>query len=182
MATSSRSNPGAAESASELQIIRRFRRLLGIRDPAELRTLQIALRHVIFITPTGRGRSKVRYEGATDILLVSRQPLLDAARLLIRIGCRADAIIAMRRRNSVSDDLRAPLSVAAKFTVDETKTIFAKWKPFSQSAVVGVEASTRKSATITAPSIKSSVRRDRRRADQIEPESLGSAEDEQNRS
>lgn len=179
MAVSKRSDLDAAVATSELQIIQRFRRLFGVRDHAELRALQNALRHVIFITPTGRGRCKVRYDGASDVLLVSRQPLLDTARVLIRIGCRPDAIIAMRRRNSVSDDLRASLGVAAKYTVDETKTVFAKWKPFSQSAVAGVVASERESAVVTAAAGKSSERRRRRRVREVKAEILGPADEKQ---
>ena len=47
----------------------------------------------------------MRYEKVTEVLLVSRQQLLDTARLIIRIGCRPDAIVAMLHQTSISDDL-----------------------------------------------------------------------------
>jgi hypothetical protein len=115
-----------ADATGELHTIEQFGRPLGIKNNSDLADLQIGSKHVIFIAPLKRGRFEVRYGEARDVLLVSRQPLLDTARLLIRVGCRPDAIIAMRRRTSISDDLRAPLGVAAKYTVDETKTVFAK--------------------------------------------------------
>jgi hypothetical protein len=171
-----------ADATGELHTIEQFGRPLGIKNNSDLADLQIGSKHVIFIAPLKRGRFEVRYGEARDVLLVSRQPLLDTARLLIRVGCRPDAIIAMRRRTSISDDLRAPLGVAAKYTVDETKTVFAKWKPFSQSAVVRVDAPTRKSVTDTAATTNSSGKRGRRRADHAEPENLGPIDSEQIRS
>jgi hypothetical protein len=114
MAASKRSKLAAAGTVSELQIIEQFGRPLAIRDNAALQILQTASRHVIFVTSIGRGRSEVQYEEANEVLLVSRQPLLDTARLLIRIGCRPDAIIAMRRRTSVSYRLHIRLTWQCK--------------------------------------------------------------------
>jgi hypothetical protein len=105
-------------------------------DPIHRTALEIpqnASCHVIYVSPAGHGRSEVRY--ADRALCVSRQPLLDAARLLLALGCNPKAIIAQRRIGSNKDDLWAPLGVAAQYTVDEYRTIFARWKPFPQSAV-----------------------------------------------
>ena len=60
----------------------------------------------------------------------------------------------------------APLHVAAKLTVDETNgTVFAKWKPFSRSAVRRVGATASISAIEVAPNPKSDGRPDRRKPD-----------------
>ena len=130
-----RMKPAVASATGGLHIVEQFGRPLGIQDIAALDALQSIRKHVIFVTPIGRGRYEVRYGDATETLLTSRQPLLDAARLLLALGCKPDAQIVMRRRASQSDDLRAQLCVAARYTVDESKTAFAIWKPFSRSAV-----------------------------------------------
>jgi putative DNA primase/helicase len=108
MAPSKRSKPAGAGAPSELQIIEQFGRPLGIQDSATLRLLQTASRHVVFTNPVARGRSEVRYEGVAEILLTTRQPLLDTARLLLSIGCRPDAIIARRRVGGDADDTAQP--------------------------------------------------------------------------
>ena len=135
--------PAVAGATDGLRIIEQFGRPLAIQDNAELQVLQTASKHVIFVAPLGPGRSEVRYGGASVVLLVSRQPLLATARLLLGLGCRSEAIITMRRRPSTGDDLLAPLGVAARYTVDDTKTVFAKWKPFCRSAVPATDATRR---------------------------------------
>jgi hypothetical protein len=50
-------------------------------------------------------------------------------------GYNQDTMLFGRRKGSASWSLRARLGRAAQWTVDETKTSFARWKPFSQSAV-----------------------------------------------
>jgi hypothetical protein len=164
MVTSKRAKPAAAGAVSELQIIERFGRRLGIQDSFTLELLQTAPRHLVFTSPVARGRSEVRYDGVAEVLSVSRQPLLDTARLLLSLGCKPDAIIARRRVGADTDDMRAPLVVAAKYTVDETKTVFAKWKPFCQSAASQTDVITRTPAGEVAPTAKSSGDQDRRRA------------------
>jgi hypothetical protein len=78
---------------------------------------------------------------------------LDAARVLIAKGYHADNWLEGWRPGSTAFALRARLGIAAGFTVDETKTVFAKWKPFSSSAVAsGIDyseegATTQASAT-----------------------------------
>lgn len=175
MATLRRSKPAAAIAASELQIVEQFGRRLGIKDSAALRVLQTRSRHVIFTKPVGRGRSEVRYEGALDVLLVTRQPLLDTARLLLSLDCRLDAIIARRRFGADADDMRAQLGVAARYTVDESKTNFAKWKPFSQSAVHATDAAKQTAAAEVDQMAESSAVRDCPHANQVEAEAGGPA-------
>lgn len=125
-----------AGAAGELRIIEQFGRSLGIQDTAGFLILQSAMTHLILRAPLKFGRSSVRYQGCQHDLLISRQPLLDAARFLMALGCVGDAVIAMRREGRLEDDIRAPLQVAARLTVDEANgTVFAKWKPFSCSTI-----------------------------------------------
>ena len=142
MRRKSKLKPAAAGTADGLQIIERFGRLLSIKDMPGLDAWQTAPLHVIYVEPVGRGQFAVRCEDNNeDVLLISRQPLLDSARELLWLGCDPNAKIAMRRRGSDRDDLIGIIGVAAKYTVDETKTIFVKWKPFPRSAVTPPSAS-----------------------------------------
>jgi hypothetical protein len=59
----------------------------------------------------------------------SRQPLLDAARVLVGEGHDPGAVVTMRHAGSTTDALRARLGVAARLTVAEAATRFAGWKP-----------------------------------------------------
>jgi hypothetical protein len=81
------------------------------------------------------GKFEVWLEGHSEIFLISRQPLLDAARFLIDHGCDPDAVIAKRRPGLELDDISAPVRVAARLTVDEARTAFAKWRPFPHETV-----------------------------------------------
>jgi hypothetical protein len=81
-----------------------------------------------------RGRYRVELADGT-VLTVSRQPFLDAARTLISAGYSPDIVLFGWRKGSANWSLRGRLGEAAKLTVDETKTRFARWKPFSSSAV-----------------------------------------------
>ncbi|QQO19144.1 hypothetical protein JJB98_04095 [Bradyrhizobium diazoefficiens] len=136
MKDSYKEKPVAAGTANGLQIIERFGTLLAIEDMPALTAWQTCPRHIIYIEALGKSRFSVRYiERSEGVLLISRQPLLDSARLFLKLGCDPRATIAMRRRGSTRDDLIGIIGGAAKLTVDETKTAFAKWKPFSPSAV-----------------------------------------------
>jgi hypothetical protein len=84
------------------------------------------------------------------VLCVSRQPFLDAARTLIWAGYSPDIMLFGRRKGSSNWSLRGRLGDAAKLTVDETKTRFARWKPFSSSAVAGAVSSMAGAATSLA--------------------------------
>ena len=69
------------------------------------------------------------------ILGASRQPFLDAARVLIAAGYDPENWLEGWRPGATAFALRARLGIAAGRTVDETRTIFAPWKAFSPSAV-----------------------------------------------
>lgn len=136
MAAIKRPKLTAANAAGELQVIEQFGRRLGVNNIAALKILQTAVRHCVIIAPRrGRpGKAEARLQDQAEILLVSRQPLLDCARILLAIGCSPDSTIATRRPRSGEDDMRAVLSAAAKLTVDETNgTVFSNWKPWITS-------------------------------------------------
>jgi hypothetical protein len=81
------------------------------------------------------GRSSASLPDGTVLVGSSRQPFLDAARVLIAAGYDPDSWLEGWRPGATAFALRARLGIAAGLTVDETKTVFAKWKPFSSSAV-----------------------------------------------
>ena len=81
------------------------------------------------------GRSSASLPDGTVLVVSSRQPFLDAARVLIGAGYEPDSWLEGWRPGATAFALRARLGIAAGLTVDETKTVFAKWKPFSSSAV-----------------------------------------------
>ena len=89
----------------------------------------------IIVTPQGAGRFMACL-GERVILKSSRQPLLDAARVLLAEGVDPKACIQMRHAGSKHVALSATVGKAAKLTVDEhSGTVFAKWRPLSVSAV-----------------------------------------------
>ena len=91
---------------------------------------------VITVTPDQRpGRYRAYIETETKPLCVSRQPFLDGARKLIARGHDSETILAMRWAGAKNWALRSSLGAAAKLTVDEHNGTFAKWKPYSRSAV-----------------------------------------------
>jgi hypothetical protein len=68
-------------------------------------------------------------------LCTSRQPFLDAARVLVSQGYHPNTILIMRHAGSSVEALRASLQLAARLTVDEFNgTRFARWKSFLNSA------------------------------------------------
>jgi hypothetical protein len=77
---------------------------------------------VILVSPirTSPGRFQARLE-STDELLVgsSRQPFVDAARVLVGKGYNPASTLEMRHAGSDTVALRAPLGKAAKLTVEE---------------------------------------------------------------
>lgn len=92
----------------------------------------------IVISPLGcksPGRFEVRL-GDRPILKSSRQPLLDAARVLAGEGVSPNARIAIRHAGANHVALSSTIGTAARLTVDEHNgTVFAKWKPYPRSAV-----------------------------------------------
>jgi hypothetical protein len=81
------------------------------------------------------GRSSASLLDGTVLVGSSRQPFLDAARVLIAAGYDPDCWLEGWRPGATAFALRARLGIAAGLTVDETRTVFAPWKPFSLSAV-----------------------------------------------
>jgi hypothetical protein len=63
------------------------------------------------------------------LLCVSRQPLLDSARILLAQGHSPDATIVMRSAGSQVDSPKARLSTAAQLTVNEDGPRFERWRP-----------------------------------------------------
>jgi hypothetical protein len=71
-------------------------------------------------------------------LCISRQPLLDAARVLIKEGVDPTTPIATRHTGAGFDAMTSIVGTAAKWTVRETKTEgprFVRWKAFSRDDV-----------------------------------------------
>ena len=62
-------------------------------------------------------------------------PFLDSARKLLGWGHERRTLLVMRWVGAKGWALRGSLKVAANLTVDEHNGIFAKWKPYSRSAV-----------------------------------------------
>jgi hypothetical protein len=77
------------------------------------------------------GLFEARFNGRV-LVAGSRQPLLDAARVLVSEGHDPETTITMRHAGSDHDALSAKLGVAAKLTVDEAHTRFHKWQPFQK--------------------------------------------------
>ena len=99
-------------------------------DKAAVGTIKI-----ILVPVNRRGRSCASLPDGTVLVGSSRQPFLDAARVLIAAGYDPVSSLEGWRPGATAFALRARLGIAAGLTVDETKTVFAKWKPFSSSAV-----------------------------------------------
>ena len=83
----------------------------------------------------GHGVFGASLSDGTELVASSRQPFLDAARVLIASGYDPDSWLEGWRPGAAAFALRGKLGIAAGLTVDETKTVFARWKPFSRSAV-----------------------------------------------
>jgi hypothetical protein len=62
--------------------------------------------------------------------------MLDAARVLIAAGYDPASWVEGWRPGASAFALRARLEIAAGLTVDETRSVFAAWKPFFPSAVL----------------------------------------------
>jgi hypothetical protein len=98
-----------------------------------------------------RGRSSASLPDGTVLVGSSRQPFLDAARVLIASGYDPDSWLESWRPGATAFALRGRLRIAAALTVDETRTVFAKWKAFSPSAVSSSIQYSEEAATTVAP-------------------------------
>ena len=101
-----------------------------------------------------RGQFSACLPDGTILVRSSRQPFLDAARALLDAGYPATTWIEGWRSGATTFALRAQLGVAAGLTVDESKTCFARWKPFSSSAVASSMRSSEMGATIPPEAIE----------------------------
>ena len=101
-----------------------------VENASSVETTKIILERV-----NRRGRSSASLPDGTVLVGSSRQPFLDAARVLIAAGYDPDSWLEGWRPGATAFALRARLGIAAGLTVDETRTVFAPWKPFSLSAV-----------------------------------------------
>jgi hypothetical protein len=91
---------------------------------------------VITVTPDTRpGRDRANVGTEQEPLCISRQPFLDGARKLLARGHDRRTMLVMRWAGAKDWALRGPIGLAAKLTVDEHNGTFAKWKPYSRSAV-----------------------------------------------
>jgi hypothetical protein len=71
-------------------------------------------------------------------LCISRQPLLDAARILLTEGVSPETPIATRHAGAGSDAMTSTVGAAAKWTVRENETQsphFVRWEAFPASRV-----------------------------------------------
>jgi len=100
------------------------------------------------------GRSSASLPDGTVLVACSRQPLLDAARVLMKRGYSPNTRIEMWRPGASQFAMRPMLGAAARLTVDETRTVFAPWKPFSSSAVVSPVSLPGGTATALAGSLE----------------------------
>jgi hypothetical protein len=87
----------------------------------------------IQVTVSERGDNRAVYDARIGdrLICTSRQPLLAAARVLVGEGVDPSAVLEMKRPGSSHVALRAPVGVAARLTVDESRPRFVPWKPFA---------------------------------------------------
>jgi hypothetical protein len=87
---------------------------------------------VIVVSPLSGGRFEARVGDL--VICVSRQPLLDGARVLLADYPPETALI-MRHAGSNTDALRSTIGAASRLTVEEgdrTGPKLRRWKPYSR--------------------------------------------------
>ena len=90
------------------------------------------LRIVIEETSQRRGKFSAHLPDGCKPLSSSRQPLLDAARVLLAEGIPPETPIAMQHKGSATIAMTSTVGEAAKLTVKEKPNgpKFEKWEPF----------------------------------------------------
>ena len=90
------------------------------------------LRIVIEETSQRRGKFSAHLPDGCKLLSSSRQPLLDAARVLLAEGIPPETPIAMQHKGSATIAMTSTVGAAAKLTVKEKPNgpKFRKWEPF----------------------------------------------------
>ena len=96
------------------------------------------------------GHSSASLLNGIVLIARSRQPFVAGARILIAAGYDPDSWLEGWRPGAVAFALRARLGIASGLTVDETRTVFAPWKPFSRSAVSSSVRDSEEAATTPA--------------------------------
>jgi hypothetical protein len=108
---------------------------------------------IVVSTVRAPGRFEARLAGTDNLLVASsRQPLVDAARVLIAHGHDPGAAVVMKHRGSDTVALSARLGIAAGLAVDEAgRPRFTRWMPFFRGAVSLGIAPSDQTATLPAP-------------------------------
>jgi hypothetical protein len=82
------------------------------------------------------------FEAKVDGKLIakSKQPFLDSARKLAKLGYGLESTLAIYRKGSDVLALKLKLGAAAKLTVDEKGPFFKKFEPFSEEKKAKAQA------------------------------------------
>ena len=93
---------------------------------------------VIEETSQWRGKFSAHLLDGRKLLSSSRQPLLDAARVLLAQGIPPETPLAMQHKGSATIAMTSTVGEAAKLTVEEEPggPRFRKWRPFPASRSV----------------------------------------------
>jgi hypothetical protein len=90
---------------------------------------------LVIVTPSGEpGRFNASVNGEL-VVASSKQPFLDAARVLIERGCDSNSTLIMRHAGSDANLLIAKICIAARLAVQETEARgpeLVRWKAFSR--------------------------------------------------
>jgi hypothetical protein len=87
-------------------------------DNAPLKFIQLNI--VVRPAPGQPGVFEARLDSEPDVLCVSREPLFDAARVLMALGHDPRSILRMRHFGKSEVALTARLSVAASLTIEQS--------------------------------------------------------------
>ena len=107
--------------------------------------------HVIVVTAARRRQKRahpdvfdVCIQGRDRIICSSRQPFVDAARVMLNEGLAApEDRLVMRHAGSDTGSLSAAVAIAAKLSVEERAKgwgpVFVRWKPFITALYAAIE-------------------------------------------
>jgi hypothetical protein len=89
---------------------------------------------IIAVRPAKDGKFEARVDDR--LLCTSRQPFLDAVRILLAEGVEPATPITMRHERTGTDSLISTVGKAAKLTVkEEPSPRFRRWEPFKKSRI-----------------------------------------------
>jgi hypothetical protein len=110
-------------------------RYRGFQPPIQVFNHNVNL---IVVSPNGEpGRFAAHDDRGRLLVASSRQPLLDACRLLLSVGIEANAWAIMRHHGNDVDAVRGKVGILAKLTVverDRGGIQLERWNPISSSA------------------------------------------------